>query len=278
MDTIVYLSYRKSERADVSRECSYRFKEHQVQDYRLIKVRVEESTTEADCAKSSGEIHGKMFSFRSRLRYRRSLRQQEKKRREMSERLCQEIAALLQERDDIYLCYDESVSRASWVRQILPVPEFEGYLQREWVYRILPEACNHHFVVLGDVPYIREVLWELAPRLKSLLWILPDRTVEEELEDFSEEFYQETGLAIRFQFLPADTTYGQFGIPEYLVKEPVNILDFTEGKHIPRFYPPKGSVWLDMTSDLDKERRIRARGLACSLISLRKQWKNAPFA
>ena len=203
-------------------------------------------------------------------------RRQNLTRRDVGEKLRRELLTCLQERDVVCLCYDESVPEDSWVRRILPFQEFDGFLQRDWVFRLLQQAGCHHFMVLGDAPYIKEVLWLLAPRMKSLFWIPPDRAAEEDLEDFAEEFYQETGLAIQLQFLPLEAGYGQLVIPDCLFRESLNILDFTEGKYIPRFMPPAGSVWLDMASSRDKERRVLARKLPCSFVSLRKQWKNEP--
>lgn len=298
MDTIVYLSYVKKIETDDGGECKYALKEHTMQDYRLIKVLIKEQFPEADEVFSETKsIWGKMcnkltlwskpfvrgrsfdiFALGRRLRCRRQRRLQEQTRHRMSEALKQELAICLEERDDVYLCFDDTVGRDSWIRSILPFREFDAYLERDWVYRLMEEAGHPHFVVLGDVAYSKELLWRFAPYMKSLVWIAPDRAAEEELEDFAEEFYQETGLAIRLQFLPMDTTYGQFVIPEYMVKEAVNIVDLTEGKHVPRFEPPKGSTWLCCAADSDKEHRIEARRLSCSVISLRKQWKNAPFA
>ncbi len=282
MDTIIYLGYVKNEASTVG-GCSYTLKEHRLQDYRVIKLLVQEQVPiivdRQNCSKNFVRRFGRsVVALGQRMKYRYELRMQDRARKLMVEGLRQELAAMLEDTDDVQLCYDEAVGRDLWVRRLLPFREFEDYLQKEWVYRLLPEATNHHFVVFGKVSCVEEVFWKLAPHMKSLLWVVPDRTAEEEIEDFAEEFYQETGLAIRLQFLPANTSYGQLTIGNSSVREPVNILDFTGGKHIPRFEPPKGSVWLDVASDGDKERRICARGLPCKLISLRKQWKKLPFA
>lgn len=246
----------------------------------MIKIQVWEVIPDFDVSGKSGgkssvrKVNFSLVKLGERLKMRRHRRCMDRARKQMSEVLKQELAPLLQENADNFLCYDSTVPQDSFVRQILPLPELADYMETKWVERLLPEATCHHFVVLGDAPCLRQILWELAPRMKSLLWIVPDLEAEDALEDFAEEFYQETGLAIRLQFLPAGTTYGQLAIAESAVREPVNILDFTSDKHIPRFYPPGGSVWLDMADREEKERRIRARGLSCSLISLRKQWKN----
>lgn len=280
MDTIIYLSYGCKSVQNAPVESRHILREHIIQDYRLIKIQVWEVIPGLDVsgksrAKSSvRKVNFSLVDLGKRLKMRRHRRLLDGARQRMSETLKQELAPLLQDNSDNRICYDSSVSQDSFVREILPFSEFVEDMEMKWVERLLPEATCHHFVVLGDAPCLRQILWELAPRMKSLLWIAPDLEAEDALEDFAEEFYQETGLAIRLQFLPAGTTYGQLNIPESAVREPVNVLDFTNDKHIPRFYPPGGSVWLDMADREEKERRIRARGLSCSLISLRKQWKN----
>lgn len=274
MDTIVYLEYVSHDVQDRHETCDYILKEHLIQDYRLIKVQVWETLGQRMVRRARWDV----FSINKRLQKRRKERLKHQNRSYMSGQLRLELAEYLEERDEVFLCYDESVKADSWVRDILPFSEFADYLQWDWVVRLLPKACNHHFLVLGDVPCIKEVLWELAPRMKSVSWVAPDLVAEDLLEDFAEDFYQETGLAIRLEFLPTDITYGQLVIPDDFVKEAVTVLDFAEGKHIPHYCPPKGSLWLNMTADRDKERRIRVRGLKCEVISLRKQWKNAPIA
>ncbi len=283
MDTIVYVCYECKRTQEASAECKYTLKEHILQDYRVIKILVQEKVLEPENVRGRETIHSKKNSRRAsfsllslgrRLRSRRCRRLAERSRQCMCEALKQELAPLLQEYGDNFVCYDASVSLAGWVHTMLPMPEFEDWTEYQWVQRLLRQATCHDFVVLGDRSYLRQILWELAPRMKSLLWIAPDRTVEDGLEEFAEDFYQETGLAIRLQFLQAGTTYGQLIIPDFALKVPVNILDFSGGRHIPKFYPVKGSKWIDVLSDEEKARRICARGLSCELISLRKQWKN----
>ena len=274
MDTIIYLEYVSCNVQDGQGTCDYVLKEHLIRDYRLIKVQVRETLGK----KTVRKVHWDIFSIGQRLRYRMEERLQNQKRSYMGGQLRLELAQYLEERDEVFLCYDESVKADSWVRGVLPFSEFADYLQWDWVVRLLPEVYNHHFLVLGDVPCMKEVLWELAPRMKSVLWVAPDIEAEDVLEDFAEAFYQETGLAIRLQFLTPGTTYGQLVIPERFSREPVAVLDFLEGRYIPRYFPPQGSVWLNMTSETDKEHRIRARGLSCDIKSLRKQWKKAPLS
>ncbi len=198
----------------------------------------------------------------------------------MEKKLCVEIkielAELLDEMGDSFLLYEDALPQNSWVRGLLPLPEFDAYLQPKWIRKLLPSAVHDHFVVLGSVPCLKELLCELAPRMKSLLWVAPDLTYQEMLEDFAEDFYQEYGLAINLHFLPVGGTYGQVRIQDNRYSEPVNILDFTEEKYLPVFSPPAGSVWLDMASVYEKERRIEARRLQVRYVSLKKLWEGQP--
>lgn len=276
MDTIIYLCYVKrnsTETAGNKPQCSCQIREHLLDDYRVLKICITEQEG-VPYKPATRRFHLSGLNLMGRLRSRKCRRQQEFARQKVAEALQQEVSALLHARYDNFLYYDASVPELNWVRTILPVPEFQEFMELKWVERLVQESVGDHFVVLGEAACIRQILWELSPRMKSLLWVAPDRASEEMLEDFAEEFYQETGLAMRLQFLPENTTYGQYVIPEHSYKEPVTILDFVEDKYIPRFYPPAGSVWLDMAPGEDKERRIRARGLSCNLVSLRKQWKN----
>lgn len=269
MDTIIYISYAHRNMADIP---EYELKEHLFEDYRVLRLKVWENPPEREKRKPVGRMQGLRIDLAIKQvcsRYR-----QKRLRENFLKQLKTDVEAGLSWQDENYICYDSGVGKDCFLRSIFTMPEFDGYLQLKWVQQILPEAQSPDFVVLGDGPCLQQVLWELAPRMKSLWWIAPDLASEALLEDFAEDFYQETGLAIRLDFLMAGTTYGQLAVPDGVVSKPVNILDFTSDKHIPGFYPPPGSVWLDMESREEKERRIRARGLSCAFVSLRKQWKN----
>lgn len=287
MDTIVYLEYVKKWEAFGKYACDYSLREHFLEDYRVIRVCIRENIPES---MKTGLCRGKkypnrisgfwnfVFLFGRRLKRSFQTYEQNRKRKLMGKQLGSEVAQMLKPSDEVWVCRDESDAGDMWFNEIFPFAEFTHFMRREWIFRLLPAAFGCHFVVLGNADCLEEVFWKLASQMKSVLWIAPDQLAGEEIEDFAEEFYQETGLAIRLRYLPAHRVYGQMVIPEHEVREPVTILDFTTGKHIVRFYPKKGSVWMDMASEREKERRICARDLSCELISLRKQWKKLPFA
>ncbi len=272
MDTIITLKI-KTQMPSGDTECAYGIKTRPVQDYRLIQVELQDSLL-------TGGPEGKSILPWTRLRKRLARKRQEQVVADFQ----RELAGLLDERDDNYLV--KAGKRADRllegvdVQKLIPLPLFEGYLERRWVRRLLPYAIYPHFVVLGTVPYLPELLCELAPRMKSLLWILPDHLHGEMLEDFAEDFYQEYGLAINLRHLCFNGSYGQLRVEENLPGEPVNILDFTEDRRIPSMRPQPGSIWLDLAAEEEKERRMETRKLGTTYFSLKKLWEhpqNAPY-
>lgn len=239
----------------------------------MIRLTVREFVKEYPQSKRKKFPPGILLRFVQRLLERRQSRRHENMEKKLGIELEEELHSLLDQMGDNFLFYEEEPPRECWVRGILPLQEFDDYLQPKWVRKLLPFARNHHFVILGSVPCLQQLLCELAPRMKSLLWIAPDLTYQEQLEDFAEDFYQEYGLAMTLHFLPVGGTFGQMRIPDHRYCEPVNVLDFSDGRHVPVFNPPAGSVWLDMASVYEKERRIKARRLQVTYISLKKMWR-----
>lgn len=249
-------------------------------DYRVIRIVVCERIERTNSRRGNRvriAFLKPLFRLWERMRFyvqdRLQTRRQKRERTQMSTQLREALAPLLNEQDENALVYAEAVPEDCWVRTLLPLPEFDGYLDKKWIQSLLPHARYAHFVVLGNVPCLQELLGSLAPRMKSLLWIAPDLTYGEQLDEFAEDFFQEYGLAIDLHFLPDNGTYGQIHIREDRYSEPVNVLDFTGEKYIPLFNPPEGSVWLDLAAVREKELRIEARRLRCSYFSLRKIWR-----
>lgn len=246
-----------------------------MQDYQLIRIIVREFVKEYPQSKWKRFPTRILLRFVQRLFERRQSRLHANMEKKLGIELEEELHSLLDQMGDNFLFYEEEMPRECWVRGILHLQEFDAYLQPKWVRRILPFARNHHFVILGSVPCLQQLLCEMAPRMKSLLWIAPDLTYREQLEDFAEDFYQEFGLAMTLHFLPVGGTFGQMRISDQRYSEPVNVLDFSDGRHVPVFNPPAGSVWLDMASVYEKERRIKARRLQVTYISLKRVWRNS---
>lgn len=157
-------------------------------------------------------------------------------------------------------------------RDCFPVPEFGGYGRLFWVERLLPKAPLPHFVILGTSPDIHEVIERLAHRMKSLRWILLEEDCGQEQLDFVEDFYTEYGLAVTLQPLDAGETYRRMRL---VCGTPVNVLDFTGEPHINLSEVAEGSIWLDMMSVEEKQRRIVGRGVGIVYHSLKEEWRYA---
>ena len=232
------------------------------ENYQLVRVTICESFPNYVPARS---LRGLPTRIKKRfLRYR--LR---KLRGRMQSALRTEIAPLLDGYSDNYILHGERLPAEDF-GDLLPLPEFDAFDDPKWIRRLLIYAVYADFVVLGDVPCLQQILRELAPRMKTLLWIAPDWVAREQMEEFVEDFYQEYGLAINLHFLLEDVTYARIRIPDKHYRGPLNVLDFTGGKYLPTFSPPEGSVWLDFFSLSEKERRVEARRLKVEYVSLRK--------
>lgn len=240
-----------------------------IQDYQLVQVEVYKPIW------AVGSDVKSLFPW-ARIRQRREQLQREKVILDFQ----RQLAGLLDERDDNFLVCMGRASQGSDARRLVPLPLFDKYLERQWAQRLLPYGICHHFIILGTAPYLPQMLGRMAPRMKSLLWILPDHSHARMLEDFTEDFYQEYGLAINLRYLPINESYGQFRMEGDLGKEPLNVWDFTGDRHVPNIIPAPGSIWLDMASMEEKEKRVAVRMPGVTYLSLKKQWRQpqkAPY-
>lgn len=266
MDTIILFDYKCSvDNSNARRKffgrrrkgkgqanCSYILTRQRMADYQLIRVDIYELIRAC-----SSPICLKMYERRRR-----------REQAVLAEQLKEELAPLLDKWGENACIYDSLISPELWVYRLLPLPEFEAYLEEKWVRRLLLYAKWDHFLVLGTAPCLHRILCELAPRMKSLMWVLPDYTYQEQAENFAEDFYQEYGLAINLHFLPEGSTFGHLRISAEHLREPVNILDLTGEKYVPYCHPAEGSVWLDASAMPDKEKRIQSHGLKVCYYSL----------
>ncbi len=158
-----------------------------------------------------------------------------------------------------------------WLPQALgnAIPEFQAYQEFRWIDRLLPYAGQEHFLALGTVGCIGQVLERLAPRMKSLLWIVPDYTYKAQVETVAERLYEEFGLAVDLRFLPEGAVFSRVRISGKYLTEPLNLLDFTGEKYVPPLTLAPGSVWLDLGAVEEKEKRIKGRRMPVAYVSLR---------
>lgn len=157
-------------------------------------------------------------------------------------------------------------------QQCFRFPEFDAYLQPQWVESLLENARLHHYVVLGTAGSVTTAILHCAPRMKSLRWFLQERDCGQETQDFVEDFYEEYGLAATLQPLEGERTFSRLLLE---TMEPVCVMDFTGEPHIPVGGLARGSVWLDFCSVEEKARRIMERGEGIFYFSAKETWKHA---
>ena len=170
----------------------------------------------------------------------------------------------------------EDVAAACWLpllwRQLWQFPEFDAYLQPQWMDPLLENARLYHYVVLGACDSAPAAILHCASRMKSLRWFLQERDCGQQLQDFVEDFYEEYGLAATLQPLEGERVFSRLLLETV---EPVCVLDFTGESRIPAGGLARGSVWLDFCSVEEKARRIMEGGEGISYFSIKEIWKRA---
>lgn len=170
----------------------------------------------------------------------------------------------------------DDIAEAFWLpalwQQYFQFPEFDTYLQPQWVEPLLENARLHHYVVLGAAQSAPATILHCASRMKSLRWFLQERDCGQEIQDFVDDFYEEYGLAVTLQPLEGERAFSRL-LLETL--EPVCVLDFTGEPRIPIGGLAQGSIWLDFCSVEEKARRMAEKGEGIFYFSIKEIWKRA---
>lgn len=151
------------------------------------------------------------------------------------------------------------------------IMEFTDYRDKKWVEKLLEHAEYDNFVILGNAFCLPEILYEHVRRMRSVRWILPGEQYTQELQDFLEDFYEETGLAVELQLAAEDEPFWRVRPAS---AAPVNILDFSGEEKLSAADVAEGSVWLDMDSKEGQNRRMEARNPGIRYFSMKKEWKH----
>lgn len=190
-----------------------------------------------------------------------------------------------------WLCQGREELAKLW-RLVWTVPEFTEYGEKKWVIPLLCQINQSHFVILGASPYLWEVLTTVAPKAKSICWILnrsgirygknDDYMTDEWIENITEDFYIEYGLAIQLETSEA-------GLRQALnSSKRICVLDFVReslyernkgdtGKEYDMTLPDivsQGSLWLDFGSKEARRRQIEKQGKGFTYASLKQYWKD----
>lgn len=167
----------------------------------------------------------------------------------------------------------KEVNRKLW-RTYWNVLEFEDYRDWKWVQKLMPHAVHDYYVIVGFAPYMSEILYSKARQMRGVRWILPEKQYNQNMQDFLDEFYEETGLVIETELISSESIHPWAGV--YITSShPVNVLDFSGEERISACGVPQGSVWIDMDSREEKCRRMEARNPGVLYFSLKKTWKQA---
>jgi len=260
MDTIISFQYQHHN--DESAEYTFRITKQSFPEHQVLHVFIgEQARNETDL-----RIHNALKALPpTRFLLNRI---QQRRQRSLADSLAEQIAPELDKWGENACVFPEKMPADHWLRTLLPLPEFDAFEEIKWIRRLYPYAVNHDFIVLGSIGCLPTILEELSPRMKSLMWVVPDFTYKDQAEELVENFYRENGLAVNLRFLGEGTTYAGLRIPQKSFPGPVNVLDLTGGKYLPDFTPAPGSVWIDIYAREEKERRIRARGLKARYCSL----------
>lgn len=238
-------------------------------------------------------LRDRLWQRRERRAEIRFQRQQQRKLQEIQSQVRVEIQGFLEELsltvDNRYECrcvyadavgkylkFPENSSENYWLPRLWhhywQFPEFDDFLQIQWVEPLLKKAEHHHFVVLGTAGCVPFAIRHCAQRMKSLRWLLREEDYSQELQDFVEDFYGEYGLAAAVQTLEGEKVFARLLLE---TREPVCVLDFTGEPRIPANGLARGSIWLDFCSVEEKARRILEREEGIRYISMKEIWKEA---
>lgn len=148
--------------------------------------------------------------------------------------------------------------------------KFTEYMDNVWVNRLLAKAVLPYYVVIGNFAGLREILFPRARRMKELIIYVTEGDRSEELDDITEELYDEYGLTPQLQIIEQDNY-------KSLVKigfMPCNVLDFSEETRLWPGIVPAGSRWFDFGNSDDKRRKIESIGADVIYFSMMDMFEN----
>lgn len=149
------------------------------------------------------------------------------------------------------------------------IPEFHDYTSLRWAQPLLTYAGHADFIILGTAECISAVLDQLSRHMKSLQWYICTEDDEENVQNWVEDLYEDSGLAAGVRML-ADAR--DFRTLDLDPGAPVCVLDFTEETKTFAGKLARKSIWLDFTSAEEKCRRMARRAAEIEYMSLKKYW------
>ena len=257
------------------------------------ELRVQDGTSGE--TRTAGEYRGNWFVRRRKMRERqRELRRQQQKYmqelQEYKERQEELAASIRQLREEVFTeveraggtgevrcVYEDSLRFLAEGREeaaicwspVWNIPEFREYKNMRWLRPLLEYVRHSEFILLGMADCIPAILEKLARQMKSLQWYLREEDLNEEVQGWVEDFYEEYGLAITLRELTGENAFSQLRLKS---GEPVCIMDFTDEVKLFAGNLAGGSIWLDFASVDGKFMRMERQAPDVSYMSLKKHW------
>ena len=167
-----------------------------------------------------------------------------------------------------FLADGQGETALCWGR-VWNVPEFSDYKGIRWIRPLLEYVRHSDFILLGTADCIPALLAKLARQMRSLQWYLREEDLNEEVQGWVEDFYEEYGLAIALRKLTGGNVFRQLKI------KPVGqvcVMDFTDEEKLFAGNLESGSIWIDFASVEAKSRRMEKQAPDVSYMSLKKYW------
>lgn len=171
--------------------------------------------------------------------------------------------------DSLRFLADGQGEAASCWSRVWDIPEFRDYRNTRWIQPLLEYVRNSDFILLGTADCIPVILEKFARQMKSLQWYLREEELNEEVQGWAEDFYEEYGLAVSLRKLTGGNVFRQL---KFMSGAPVCVMDFTDEEKIFAGNLAEGSIWIDFASVDGKSRRMERQAPNVSYMSLKKHW------
>lgn len=171
--------------------------------------------------------------------------------------------------DSLRFLTDGQGEAAKCWNPVWDIPEFRDYKSMRWLRPLLEYVRYSDFILLGKTDCIPDILRKFARQMKSLQWYLREEDLNEEVQGWAEDFYEEYGLAITLRQLTGGNAFQQLRLK---AEDPVCVMDFTDEEKFFVGNLAGGSVWLDFASVDGKSAHIERQAPEVNYMSLKKYW------
>lgn len=171
--------------------------------------------------------------------------------------------------DSLRFLADSQGEAASCWSRVWDIPEFRDYRNTRWIRPLLEYVRHSDFILLGTADCIPVILEKFARQMKSLQWYLREEELNEEVQGWAEDFYEEYGLAVSLRKLTGENVFRQL---KFKSGAPVCVMDFTDEEKIFTGNLAEGSIWIDFASVDGKSRCMERQAPNVSYMSLKKHW------